>query len=66
MKFNKNDRVWIMPDDTSIFEFTARIHSYDEINKLYTVIDNEDNAYNFYEHEMEIETEDSGSIGKKH
>lgn len=52
MKFNKNDRVWITPDDSDIWEFEARIESYDAEKKLYTVIDKEDNAFNFYEHEI--------------
>lgn len=62
MKFKYNDRVWVMPNDTSLFEFSARIHSYNETTKLYKVIDQEDNAFDFYESELEIETEDSGSI----
>jgi len=39
MKFNTNDRVWITPDDTDMFQFVGRIKTYDQQSKLYGVID---------------------------
>lgn len=54
-KFNPNDRVWITPDDTDLWAFSARVESFDAETGLYVVKDKEDNTFNFFGHEMELE-----------
>jgi len=57
MKFKQNDAVCVTPNDSDMWEFSGKIKGYDKRKKMYQVIDQEENVWDFEESELELDAE---------